>query len=410
MALPTTIQSTAQVGGFYPPRKSSGGSFYAVSINGTGVDVFKATDPTSSWAIQDAANNPVLGVIANVVSQYQDGDVLHIATAEVSGANQNYRYHTFNMATDAWVITNEVIETITTFLPLNQWISISVRSDGDVVVAYNGASETVHGAQKERIDLNVRTGGTWGGPVAIDDASAIHFGNPVITKGPLTDDMHLLWTKTTGGGSLSTYIEYEARTLDPSDVLSTTIAAINLGSTEALTTITNAVSYEDAGTQRMCWAYTRNAGSINTINSIRAVEDGSDDISTLAARFISSAQEVFANGNFGVHSIGEENGNLHALYSGGGAQGVDQDIYYMSSTNDGALWGSLNEEMDAITCNWLSGHIYIRGVDTVFAYIYDDAGVQKYNEKILVVGEAPSAFPYHIIKERRRSMKTLLTM
>jgi hypothetical protein len=60
MALPTTVLSAAGLMGHHPPYKSSGGAYYAVvRADADELDVYKATDPTSSWTIQDSADGPV---------------------------------------------------------------------------------------------------------------------------------------------------------------------------------------------------------------------------------------------------------------------------------------------------------------------------------------------------------------
>ncbi len=96
--------------------------------------------------------------------------------------------------------------------------------------------------------------------------------------------------------------------------------------------------------------------------------------------------EIFPNGAVTLLSNAELNGDLHVLYSGGGTTGVDQDLYYLTSTNNGTDWDTETEEIDAITVNFISANIYVRGSDTVMAYVYDDAGTQKYNEKVLISG------------------------
>ena len=61
---------------------------------------------------------------------------------------------------------------------------------------------------------------------------------------------------------------------------------------------------------------------------------------------------------------------------------------YTTSTDNGSTWATPTEEIDAITVNFISATIYERDHYTVLAYVYDDGGVQKYNEKILNIGGA----------------------
>ena len=110
MALPTTILiSGGGKPGFHPPWKSSGGGFYVVVRFGTdGIQVRKADadDPADAFSEIDGTNRPAEN--HDVRSVHEDGNILHIATWNTTVTR--YEYHTFNMGTDAWVVTNELID------------------------------------------------------------------------------------------------------------------------------------------------------------------------------------------------------------------------------------------------------------------------------------------------------------
>jgi len=112
-------------------------------------------------------------------------------------------------------------------------------------------------------------------------------------------------------------------------------------------------------------------------------EDGSDNFQTGTSVADTVAPEPFANGEVGIITMTELNDDLHVLFSGGGTDGVDQDLHYTKSTDNGVSWSAPTEEIDGITVNFISANIYVRGLNTVMAYVYDDGGVQKYNEKFL---------------------------
>jgi len=386
MALPTTIVSHVGIKGYHPPFKSTGGDFYAVvyelvATKGT-IDVYKATDPTDSWTVQDAANNPVTGLGGSYdgLSVVQKGDILYMA-ADFRG--QRYEYHEFDMSADTWSVTEETIDDLTND-PTEAWISIAVRSTGVPVVVYAGDTDQNMGGKKERVDVNVRTGGTWDGPIALDAAGDIHYGNPNVIIGPLTDDMHILWQRNDNTTDPPiTWADTHARTLDPSDNLSTldtdTAAAQN-----NLLGLQNGVSYDDAGTQRMFWIAANVFGAKSKV-FIPCTEDGSDDIVIGTVNLSTVDPDIYNNGDVGITTIAELNGDIHQLF----ASATDQDLYYSKSTDDGATFTSPTEEIDAITVNFISANIYVRGADTVMAYVYDDGGVQKYNEKVLIAGAAP---------------------
>jgi len=241
------------------------------------------------------------------------------------------------------------------------------------------------GDKKERVDAAHRDGGTWTTGIALDAAGDLHYGNPNVVKGPLTDDMHFIWQMTTNVADPPTiWQETEGRTLDPSNNLSTTDTATGTPETDgALLGISNLVSYDDSGTQRIIELGSSDNGGRTVV---RCTEDGSDDISLDSSDNFGGIA-AYINGEVGIISSAELNTDLHHLYSGGGALGVDQDLFYSTSTDNGLNFDTPIEEIDAITVNFISANIYVRCKDTVLAYVYDDGGVQKYNEKILIVGQ-----------------------
>ncbi len=386
VGLPTTIFSDAGLRGHHPPRKSSADNFYGVTRDDADeLDVYKATDPEVSWSLQDSGDGPVHAGIVEGFATFQDGDIIHM----IVWSDDTYEYYTFDMSTDQWGV-DQLIETVTD-APANAWGSISVRSNGDVIVVYTGDQVKVSGKNRERIYVNIRTGGTWSGPVSLDDGGPNHYGNPNVVKGPLTDDMHIFWGMDPNSDFLFSYNESQARTLDPSNVLSTvvtdplSVGAVFLG-------ISNGVSYEDAGTQRMLFA-----GVEGTLNRDRqyfpCTEDGSDDIVIGTTVSDSAGANPKITDKVALISLAELDGDLHQLYSGGGAAGVDQDLYYTTSIDDGATWALPTEEIDGITVNFISASIYVRGIDTVLAYIYEEDGKQLYNEKVLIAGQTHQMMP-----------------
>ena len=380
MALPTTIVSDVGLGGHHPPFVSSGKDAYTiVRADADELDAYKATDPTDSWAVQ--GTGPVHAGTILGYSCVQDSDVIHI----VAWSSATYEYYTFNMATDAWV-EDQLIETPAN-APDQPWASIARRSSpAATIIAYAGDTDTIT-QEKERVDYAIReTGtGTWDTVgAALDAAGDVHYGNPNCILGT-NDQIHFMWqltTVTTNDPPIS-WVSSEGRTIDSADdSLSTTDA--NSGDTlGALLGLPNVLTYDASGTQRMI----ANGHKDNDLQSIRGTEDGSDDLlleSTVRTEVI--VAEGYINGEVGVSTFAALDADMHGLYSGGGTVGVDQDLYYITSTDNGLNWDTETEEIDAITVNFIAGDIHIRGVNTVFAYLYDDAGVQKYNEKILIVG------------------------
>jgi len=245
--LPTTIVSDVGLAGHHSPFKSSGGAFYSVvRADADELDVYKATDPTDLWTIQ--GTGPVHAGTIEGFSSVQDGDVIHI----VAWSSATYEYYTFNMATDAWVV-DQLIETPTNAPSAGfAWASIAVRSDGDVVVVYSGDTDQNMGGTKERVDVNIRTGGTWGGPVALDAAGDIHYGNPNCVLGATSDRVHFGWSETTNTTDPpTTWASFQGRTLDPSDNSLSTAVGVAQDTAGALLGASNVVAYDDGTTIRM---------------------------------------------------------------------------------------------------------------------------------------------------------------
>lgn len=382
MPLPVTIISDVGLPGYQPPAISSGGNVYGVvRADADELDVYKATDPTDSFSVQDAGNGPVhIGTILGYAVK-QISDVLHI----VAWSAIDYEYYTFNMATDLWAIDELMVNVSGAGAPTFPFASIDVRGDGDVIVEYAGEREGIKGTRYERVAYARREAGVWTTGVAVDALGEFHYGNPVMVKSPLTDHMHMVWQRAGPTPNPPTaWTAIRARTLDPSNVLSTEITTTTGTTDAALTGYANAVAYEDAGTQRMPFAAviaTSGGDTARVAKNFR--EDGSDNIIVSSVSIVGIAPEAFVNGEDGIITVAEDGGILHRLYSGGGADGVDQDLYYETSTDDGFGWTGNVEEIDAVTVNFISGIIYERAGNNRFAYLYDDAGVQKYNEKDL---------------------------
>jgi hypothetical protein len=381
MALPTTIVSASQIAGHTPPFKSSGGNFYAVGIDATGTHrVFKATDPTDSWTVQDtgaSSSDP-----ATTMSAVQSGDILHMVWWEPAASR--YVYVSFDMSDDTYNVL-EAIE-VPDNAPTVPWISVAVESTGVVKVVYSGDTDQVMGGKKERVDVNIRNGGTWDGPTALDAAGDIHYGNPNCVKASGTDNIHVNFQQTTNTADPpALWLRNYMRTIDPSDVLSTIVSTAE-DSGARLLGLQNGISWDDAGTEkiRFCMgqAFSEGFGKL-----IRLKEDGSNDLVVDAAftEYADSSHSIKLNNDVSVTTLAIDTADdsLHVLWSN--ADDTD-DLWYSTSTDKGATWSTEAEELDGVSINQVSANIYVRGADTVLAYVYQNITSTLYNEKILTVG------------------------
>ena len=165
MALPVTISNVALTSknSYFGPFKSSNEDIYIVvvdSSDGALIEVHKATDPTSSFTEQDSGNKPDLVNIVFSLWAFQDGDDLHITHQTFT---PDVGYSAFHMATDLWdgTLNDLTVEGSFGDEGTARACSIAVRSDGDVIVLYNGAADKIHGTNYNRIDYGRKENGTF---------------------------------------------------------------------------------------------------------------------------------------------------------------------------------------------------------------------------------------------------------
>jgi len=154
------MTNKAQISGFSWPSSGSGNigpfqsgsAYYVVSAE---LDVYKASDPVSTWSVQDATNAPT--ITTNYVSAYQDGTTLHIMCCAATGIATHYAQ--FDMSTDSWVEANNYGGSASTYsytvytptdAPDDPWGDITVRSDGDIIIVHPGENPTIMGGDSQQ--------------------------------------------------------------------------------------------------------------------------------------------------------------------------------------------------------------------------------------------------------------------
>lgn len=173
---------------------SSAGNTYFPHGPAAGSTVYKATGTPSSFSTTSVS---ITGTIYDAV---QVSDVLHILSGTSSGA---FHYSTFNMATDALVVTNESAYTGgggTTA----EGGCIAVRSNGEIVIIFRGANFASMGNDFIRLYYRIRsTGGTWGAATGFFDGGNITTeaaGLNAIIPGT-SGRLHFLYRDTVGNHS-----------------------------------------------------------------------------------------------------------------------------------------------------------------------------------------------------------------
>ena len=372
MALPVTI-SDIRLGdqnSYHGPFKSSGSNFYTVAQDG-GSDgtlrAYKATDPTSSFPqVDTSTNSPTVNSVIPSFWVFQDGDNLHAIVVEKSGA-VSVQYARFDMSSDTWVDVDTGVEIVTIEITGNTQtahaVTIAVRSDGDIPVAYQGDSDMVMGTEYERIDWNVSTdsGVTWAGPVSIDNGGRVNWTGCVIVPGS-SDRMHVFFKDDTANDVFQ-------RTIRSDDSLETFPSLFDANVTTENYIFGPGVSYDDGGTQRVRCPYR------NTTPKVSIAKLDSADTPTLTTDADVSDNTVRSTNSSVTVALAVDVKDLQLLY----ANNADLDLY-RDTNDDDAGWGTDTEELDGITCNSISPRVYDRSGTQRLAFVYDDGGTVKYNE------------------------------
>lgn len=332
------------------------------STNNYALDVYKATDPTSSWSQVTTANTTSNLQIVQIAA-YQSGDSLHIACAiAASAGSTDYRYYVYNMASETFTISNETIEAgIDTWFNSGQarHCSISVRSDGDVIVVYNGDADSVMGTAYRRIDYARREAGVWTTAVAVDSAGSVHWMAPEIVGPDASDRMALIWSES--GGSGFSYM----RSLSSGNVLQTQQGGTNIGGAVL-------------GLQGTIYQYNGNdVVVVGCSGSLWYFNSADNPTINLASNVVSTYPM----------SIFSDNGIAYALYN----YSSTGDLYVKSSSDGGASWSPASPGTLAFTGTVATsianlsrdGNIYLRGNDYVIPYVVNDNGTLKYNEYVV---------------------------
>ncbi len=374
MALPVTISGVQMADQNYnhKPVIDANGNVYVILLDSTNQDLeaHKATDPTDSFTEQDNAGNPTDDHDYSVAVR-QDGDTLDIVSYNLT--NAAYEYHKFytsdhSTTPDEWdgTVVNETIEAPSDPSPaIELSIDIVPRSDGTVVVIYNGDEDNVHGNPFARVDYNIRdTMGSWGGPVALDAGGQEDYHGSVAVLGE--SDLTHFFFKEDGGGSI------EHRSLTSGDSLSSVEALVGASTTHS---VGPGVYVDDGGTERIAVPI-YNVSQAVTLG--RVVDDG---IPSVVADISDNDVDVI-NGT-ATHCLAVDGTTVHLLYAGGGgAGGPDQDLYHdqADTPQDSGDWGTDTEFKDAATINRISCNVIDRSGKKL-AMVYDDGGTIMYDEK-----------------------------
>ena len=351
----TAVSNNKTTSGVYAgPYKSSGGDFYALA-NPTSatIGMYKNTNPgTASWVEQDSGDRPTNTAVDPSADSVQDGDTIHIA---YSDDVVSYRYVTFDMSTDQWGTSESIVDpNDTAFGATDVGIAISRRSDGDLVVLYNGAAENIHGTRYHRVHHAIKVS-SWTVDTQVSGGGEDDWHGGAIVLGS-SDRMHFFFNNT------SLEDAYQ-RTLRSDDNMESLPSSFD---TDMLTLFGHAfmrgISYDDGGTQKIRIAY-------------RKIITG-----RLSVAEFDSADTPSVSENFEV----SDNNSLDPPSNSMVVDGTDNHLVYAQSFR---AWHDKNDgtDVEVLTDSGgnvgaLSATIYEHGGDIVIAFTYVIGGQAKYFE------------------------------
>jgi hypothetical protein len=255
------------------------------------------------------------------------------------------KYHTFVMSSDTWGITNESVTTVPGSDVQSGQPSVHVRSDGDVICLYPGATEIVHSVVYDRVSYARRESGTWTADIALDGAGADHWHAGSAVPGS-SDRTHFFFVNNDVN-------DIYQRTLTSANSLQTLGSAFDTTAHSDAYVYPGGISYDDGGTQRVRGLYIDNGAVL-----ARAELDSSD---TPTATGNPITTQFVLQGLHAVADVAVDGTNVYSIYGEAGTGNIFYDL------NDGT-----DVELDISTENGArcACNIYTRGTDVVLGVVF----------------------------------------
>lgn len=386
MALPVTIGSASLPDQNYycGPFKAPNQAIYLAIMDTASpnrIQVFKATDPTSSFSAQDSGNRPTV-IEFETMWSYLSGSEIHIVDLDSIGGS--VRYHVFDTSSDTWTTINETVEILKDNpAAANVSVSIAVRSDGDKIVLYNGDIDKDMGQSFERVDYARKEGSTWtfGIDVGGTSPAAEDRTGSVLVRGSV-DNMHFFWINPGISAPLA------GRSLASNNTLGTrrTRALVIDGLPHPWVP---GIAWDDGGTWRIIVPF--EDGTTDALTVVRWEESSGILVDAPGSTVVGPPEDVAAaNGSPIACAAIDGDGRMYIMWSGGGAAGVDKDLWRSDAAPPYTSWAAETEVINATTINRISCNVYPRDGAIKLAFVYDEAGTIKYNEVSITAPPAPA--------------------
>lgn len=367
------FQHTPKAGPFQDTNKN----LYTFGLTTGGVlKCYKSTNDGANWTAQNTGSQPTVGTDQNLaLAVEQVGAILHIVTQydNATLGAQSPRYHRFGMSdnggsADTWLETNTTIETISDTSAVRAAAGITVRSSGDVVVAYQGNTEKIHGTDYTRTTIAEKvTGWTVIGDPSAGLQQAVEGGSCTLGNSGL---VHITYAKRLLDAMHTSLADGSSSFSTPELMDDTSIFGTQYPAHSAHRTI--------SGNSTLLSVWKGSTGGL--IRGSTVVNDG-----TPTTEFVVGDHVAYL-GNQGGLSACVIDATSHptsprwiVLYG----RDSDRDIYM--DQNSGSGWGTDTLIVSGITVTSLSGNVYTNKANKyVVGVVYTNGAALEYQQHILV--------------------------
>jgi hypothetical protein len=317
------------------------------------IRAYKTTDPTVAFSV--VASQNLTGSGPGAMSAYQVGNVIHLLCGQLVSTNIGYQYDQFNMATDTFGTSEQIITPIITTGQTGAaqyGCSLVVRSNGEVVALFNGVQTKTSGTFYARVYYSRRTAvNVWSAGVQVDGNTASDFTVPEAILSANSDAVEFIWRNNQGAIS-------NQRLLSAANVLGTAANLVNTLSYQGVGYLNGAVTRFVAAGQGLTVAFDQGltvtqagVALTNALLPVRPFVDGTDVI---------------------------------VLYPK-----ADGDLWFRKTIDHGVTWQAETAATFVGTVASVEANlskdatIYQRGNAVVIPYVVNDNGTWKYNEHVV---------------------------
>ena len=371
MAFPTTVSTLVEpYHGLVGPYVSSTNNVYIVTRSNASSDiqVFKASDPSTSFAGAGSLTM-TSGNTVRAIAGYQVGDNIHIVTRDAAATNSNQiRYHVYSMASDTFTTSNTLVrDTYTAAGAVDESnVDIVVRSDGDVIVMYEGP-QVLADIQRKRIYYARHLGAAWSADIALDNGGNAHWIPGGMVRGS-ADRIHFFFKDETNNDAYQ-------RALTSADVLESFPASfdVSIGGTADDMMQRGAAYSASAGGTLVVFPYFNSfTPDVNSV-AFTSVDAPVPVVTT----DIASATEIVANFRH-AYPLAVDDKTVYFTFHRS-ASGI-----CINTNVDNAGWGSATA-IQAGSASYIFTNIYTRNSAKVLAVAYKEDSSTKYTEYTLSV-------------------------